>query len=116
MRTKKKMNIGIQGVILAKKKCVMFLFSTGDYATVYKGNLNDNGFVKTVAIKTMISAATSERHRFNLLSEAEILAQLHHQNILHFEGIIVQPQQTSIVTQCARYGSLDSFLRVGLCI
>lgn len=89
------------------------LFSTGDFATVYKGTLNDNGFIKTVAIKTMSKTITSQRHPRDLLCEAQILAQFHHQNILYFEGIISQPQQISIVTEFMHNGSLDCFLRVG---
>jgi serine/threonine protein kinase len=88
------------------------LFSTGVYATVFKAKLNDIGVIKTVAIKTMSTSATSERHRFNLLSEAQILAQFDHQNILRLEGILIDPQQTSIVTEYMHNGPLDSFLRV----
>lgn len=66
-----------------------------------------------VAIKTLKSGYT-EKQRRDFLSEASIMGQFDHPNIIHLEGVVTKSCPVMIITEFMENGSLDSFLRVGL--
>ncbi|NXG89077.1 EPHB5 protein, partial [Stercorarius parasiticus] len=64
----------------------------------------------TVAIKTLKSGYTDEQRR-EFLSEASIMGQFEHPNVIHLEGVVTKSRPVMIVTEFMENGSLDSFLR-----
>ncbi|XP_030041729.1 ephrin type-A receptor 8-like [Microcaecilia unicolor] len=63
-----------------------------------------------VAIKTL-KAGYTEKQRRDFLSEASIMAQFDHPNVIHLEGVVTRSRLVMIVTEYMENGSLDSFLR-----
>lgn len=64
-----------------------------------------------VAIKTLKSGYT-EKQRRDFLSEASIMGQFDHPNIIHLEGVVTKSSPVMIITEFMENGSLDTFLRV----
>ncbi|MGH0164110.1 UNVERIFIED_CONTAM: hypothetical protein FKN15_046483 [Acipenser sinensis] len=63
-----------------------------------------------VALKTLKSGYT-EKQRRDFLSEASIMAQFDHPNIIRLEGVVTRSKPVMIITEYMENGSLDSFLR-----
>ncbi|XP_052004105.1 ephrin type-A receptor 3-like isoform X3 [Xyrauchen texanus] len=63
-----------------------------------------------VAIKTL-KAGYTEKQRRDFLSEASIMGQFDHPNIIRLEGVVTRSKPVMIVTEYMENGSLDSFLR-----
>ncbi|KAL0963558.1 hypothetical protein UPYG_G00307960 [Umbra pygmaea] len=63
-----------------------------------------------VAIKTL-KAGYSDKQRRDFLSEASIMGQFDHPNIIRLEGVVTRSKPVMIVTEYMENGSLDSFLR-----
>lgn len=66
-----------------------------------------------VAIKTLKGGYTDKQRR-DFLSEASIMGQFQHPNIIHLEGIITASCPVMILTEFMENGALDSFLRVSV--
>ncbi|XP_016393837.1 ephrin type-A receptor 3-like [Sinocyclocheilus rhinocerous] len=66
-----------------------------------------------VAIKTL-KAGYTERQRRDFLSEASIMGQFDHPNIIRLEGVVTRSKPVMIVTEYMENGSLDGFLRVSV--
>ncbi|XP_027626465.1 ephrin type-A receptor 8, partial [Tupaia chinensis] len=63
-----------------------------------------------VAIKAL-KAGYTERQRRDFLSEASIMGQFDHPNIIRLEGVVTRGRLAMIVTEFMENGSLDAFLR-----
>ncbi|XP_051894995.1 ephrin type-A receptor 8 isoform X3 [Pristis pectinata] len=63
-----------------------------------------------VALKTL-KAGYTEKQRRDFLSEASIMGQFDHPNIIRLEGVVTRSKPVMIVTDYMENGSLDSFLR-----
>uniref|UniRef100_A0A8C9TA59 receptor protein-tyrosine kinase n=1 Tax=Scleropages formosus TaxID=113540 RepID=A0A8C9TA59_SCLFO len=63
-----------------------------------------------VAIKSL-KAGYSEQQRRDFLSEASIMGQFDHPNIIHLEGVVTKCKPVMIITEFMENGSLDSFLK-----
>uniref|UniRef100_A0A8C1I3M0 receptor protein-tyrosine kinase n=1 Tax=Cyprinus carpio carpio TaxID=630221 RepID=A0A8C1I3M0_CYPCA len=63
-----------------------------------------------VAIKTL-KAGYTEKQRRGFLSEASIMGQFDHPNIIRLEGVVTISKPVMIVTEYMENGSLDGFLR-----
>ena len=84
----------------------------GEFGDVCKGKLkNLNNVWTTVAIKTL-KVGSSEKNRCDFLTEASIMAQFHHENIICLEGVVTQSHPYMIITEYMENGSLDTFLRL----
>lgn len=84
----------------------------GEFGEVCSGNLRLPGKREIlVAIKTLKSGYT-EKQRRDFLSEASIMGQFDHPNIIHLEGVVTKSTPVMIITEFMENGSLDSFLRV----
>uniref|UniRef100_A0A8C7YRE7 Protein kinase domain-containing protein n=1 Tax=Oryzias sinensis TaxID=183150 RepID=A0A8C7YRE7_9TELE len=82
------------------------------FGEVCSGNLRQPGKREIlVAIKTL-KAGYTERQRRDFLSEASIMGQFDHPNIIHLEGVVTKSSPVMIITEFMENGSLDSFLRV----
>lgn len=87
-------------------------FLTGEFGEVCSGNLKLPGKREMfVAIKTLKSGYT-EKQRRDFLSEASIMGQFDHPNIIHLEGVVTKSSPVMIITEFMENGSLDTFLRV----
>lgn len=84
----------------------------GEFGDVCKGKLKSlNNNWLTVAIKTL-KCGSSEKNRCDFLTEASIMAQFHHENIICLEGVVTQTHPYMIITEFMENGSLDTFLRL----
>uniref|UniRef100_A0A3P8NT59 Ephrin type-A receptor 10 n=1 Tax=Astatotilapia calliptera TaxID=8154 RepID=A0A3P8NT59_ASTCA len=84
---------------------------TGDFGEVCRGCLKlPSKRELPVAIKTL-RAGCSDKQRRSFLSEAGILGQFDHSNIIRLEGVITTGNTMMIIVECMSNGALDSFLR-----
>ena len=65
-----------------------------------------------VAVKTLRWGVT-DREKGMFLSEAGVLGQFDHPNVLKLEGVVTRIQPERIITEFMENGPLDTFLRVG---
>ncbi|XP_066450040.1 ephrin type-B receptor 4 isoform X2 [Eleutherodactylus coqui] len=87
------------------------VIGAGEFGEVCRGRLKVPGKKENyVAIKTLKGGYT-ERQRREFLSEASIMGQFHHPNIIHLEGVITNNSPVMIITEYMENGALDSFLR-----
>lgn len=90
----------------------LFFFLIGEFGEVCSGNLKLPGKREMfVAIKTLKSGYT-EKQRRDFLSEASIMGQFDHPNVIHLEGVVTKSSPVMIITEFMENGSLDTFLRV----
>ncbi|KAJ8270430.1 hypothetical protein GJAV_G00114510 [Gymnothorax javanicus] len=86
--------------------------SCGEFGEVCRGRLKLPGRREIiVAIKTL-KAGYTERQRRDFLSEASIMGQFDHPNIIRLEGVVTKSRPVMIVTEFMENGALDSFLRL----
>ncbi|KAM4713930.1 ephrin type-B receptor 4b-like [Anableps anableps] len=84
----------------------------GEFGEVCRGRLRVPGRKENyVAIKTLKGGYTDKQRR-DFLSEASIMGQFQHPNIIHLEGVITTSCPVMILTEFMENGALDSFLRV----
>ncbi|KAA0707638.1 Ephrin type-B receptor 2 [Triplophysa tibetana] len=87
------------------------VIGAGEFGEVCSGNLKLPGKREMfVAIKTLKSGYTDKQRR-DFLSEASIMGQFDHPNIIHLEGVVTKSSPVMIITEFMENGSLDSFLR-----
>uniref|UniRef100_A0AAQ6A393 receptor protein-tyrosine kinase n=1 Tax=Amphiprion ocellaris TaxID=80972 RepID=A0AAQ6A393_AMPOC len=88
------------------------VIGAGEFGEVCRGRLKIPGKKENyVAIKTLKGGYT-EKQRRDFLSEASIMGQFQHPNIIHLEGIITASCPVMILTEFMENGALDSFLRL----
>lgn len=63
-----------------------------------------------MAIKTL-KAGYTEKQRVDFLSEASIMGQFSHHNIIRLEGVVSKYKPMMIITEYMENGALDKFLR-----
>ncbi|KAG9482651.1 hypothetical protein GDO78_011356 [Eleutherodactylus coqui] len=89
------------------------VIGAGEFGEVCSGHLKLPGKREMfVAIKTLKSGYT-EKQRRDFLSEASIMGQFDHPNVIHLEGVVTKSSPVMIITEFMENGSLDSFLRGG---
>ncbi|KAK1162412.1 ephrin type-B receptor 3-like isoform X1 [Acipenser oxyrinchus oxyrinchus] len=107
--------VKIEEVIGAVFSCVSHAAasrSAGEFGEVCRGRLKLPGRREIiVAIKTL-KVGYTERQRRDFLSEASIMGQFDHPNIIHLEGVVTKSRPVMIVTEFMENGALDSFLRL----
>ena len=88
----------------------------GEFGDVCRGRLNlpDRSNSSTadilVAIKTL-KPGSSDKARMDFLTEASIMGQFEHPNVIFLQGVVTKAQPTMIITEYMENGSLDTFLR-----
>ncbi|XP_064209006.1 ephrin type-B receptor 4a-like isoform X1 [Anguilla rostrata] len=88
------------------------VIGAGEFGEVCRGRLRVPGKKENyVAIKTLKGGYT-EKQRRDFLSEASIMGQFQHPNIIHLEGIITASCPVMILTEYMENGALDAFLRL----
>ncbi|XP_041130647.1 ephrin type-B receptor 2-like isoform X3 [Polyodon spathula] len=87
------------------------VIGAGEFGEVCSGHLKLPGKREIfAAIKTLKSGYT-EKQRRDFLSEASIMGQFDHPNVIHLEGVVTKSSPVMIITEFMENGSLDSFLR-----
>uniref|UniRef100_A0A3B3B630 receptor protein-tyrosine kinase n=1 Tax=Oryzias melastigma TaxID=30732 RepID=A0A3B3B630_ORYME len=107
-------NIAIQKFVteidpnaISKQKVI----GVGEFGEVFRGVMKTQGRGEvTVAIKTL-KPGYSEKQRQDFLSEASIMGQFSHPNIIHLEGVVTKFKHAMIVTEYMENGALDTYLK-----
>ncbi|XP_028264865.1 ephrin type-A receptor 2 isoform X2 [Parambassis ranga] len=87
------------------------VIGAGEFGEVYRGILKVPGRKEAaVAIKTLKPGYT-EKQRQDFLSEASIMGQFSHQNIIRLEGVVTKFKHAMIVTEYMENGALDRYLK-----
>uniref|UniRef100_A0A8B9LTF6 receptor protein-tyrosine kinase n=1 Tax=Astyanax mexicanus TaxID=7994 RepID=A0A8B9LTF6_ASTMX len=87
------------------------VIGAGEFGEVYRGILKAPGRKEAaVAIKTLKPGYT-EKQRQDFLSEASIMGQFSHQNIIRLEGVVTKFKHAMIITEYMENGALDKYLR-----
>ncbi|NP_001129645.1 ephrin receptor EphA2 (tyrosine kinase family)-like precursor [Xenopus laevis] len=87
------------------------VIGAGEFGEVYKGILKLPGKKEApVAVKTL-KAGYTEKQRVDFLSEASIMGQFCHHNIIRLEGVVSKNKTMMIVTEHMENGALDKFLK-----
>ncbi|KAM8927510.1 ephrin type-A receptor 2 isoform 2-T2 [Pelodytes ibericus] len=87
------------------------VIGAGEFGEVYKGILKQPGKGEMpVAIKTL-KAGYTDKQRIDFLSEASIMGQFCHHNIIRLEGVVSKYKPMMIVTEHMENGALDKFLK-----
>ncbi|XP_017482217.1 PREDICTED: ephrin type-B receptor 2-like, partial [Rhagoletis zephyria] len=83
----------------------------GEFGDVCRGKLKVPGRPEvTVAIKTL-KPTTAEKPRLDFLTEASIMGQFDHANVIYLQGVVTKTNPIMIITEYMEHGSLDAFLR-----
>ncbi|XP_053185348.1 ephrin type-A receptor 4b isoform X1 [Scomber japonicus] len=83
----------------------------GEFGEVCSGRLRVQGKREIyVAIKSL-KAGYSDKQRRDFLSEASIMGQFDHPNIIRLEGVVTRCKPVMIITEFMENGSLDTFLK-----
>lgn len=64
-----------------------------------------------VAIKTL-KPGSADKARNDFLTEASIMGQFEHPNVIFLQGVVTKSNPVMIITEYMENGSLDTFLRV----
>uniref|UniRef100_A0A8C9X0C9 receptor protein-tyrosine kinase n=1 Tax=Sander lucioperca TaxID=283035 RepID=A0A8C9X0C9_SANLU len=87
------------------------VIGAGEFGEVYRGILKVPARKEVaVAIKTLKPGYT-EKQRQDFLSEASIMGQFSHQNIIRLEGVVTKFKHAMIVTEYMENGALDRYLK-----
>ncbi|XP_056260035.1 ephrin type-A receptor 2a [Seriola aureovittata] len=107
-------NIAIQKFVkeidqsaISKQKVI----GVGEFGEVFRGVMKAPGRSEVaVAIKTL-KPGYSEKQRQDFLSEASIMGQFSHPNIIRLEGVVTKFKHAMIVTEYMENGALDTYLK-----
>ncbi|KAJ7379745.1 Ephrin type-B receptor 1 [Desmophyllum pertusum] len=86
------------------------LIGQGEFADVYKGILKTREGKQIVAVK-VLRPGSSEKNQKDFLSEASIVSQFNHPNVIRLIGVVTQSRPMMILTEYLESGSLDHFLK-----
>ncbi|XP_077054166.1 ephrin type-A receptor 2a isoform X2 [Siphateles boraxobius] len=87
------------------------VIGAGEFGEVYRGSLKVPGRCEVaVAVKTLKPGYT-EKQRQDFLSEASIMGQFSHKNIIRLEGVVTKFKDAMIITEYMENGALDQYLR-----
>ncbi|XP_046731196.1 ephrin type-A receptor 8 isoform X2 [Silurus meridionalis] len=87
------------------------IIGSGEFGEVCYGRMKLPGKRDVpVALKTL-KVGYTEKQRRDFLSEASIMAQFDHPNVIRLEGVVTRSKPVMIITEYMENGSLDSFLR-----
>ncbi|XP_015775845.1 PREDICTED: ephrin type-B receptor 1-B-like isoform X3 [Acropora digitifera] len=86
------------------------LIGQGEFADVYKGSIQTPKGNLIVAFK-VLRPGSSEKSQKDFLSEASIMGQFNHPNVIRLVGVVTQSCPMMILTEFLESGSLDHFLK-----
>ncbi|KAK7603916.1 hypothetical protein V9T40_004189 [Parthenolecanium corni] len=85
----------------------------GEFGDVCRGKLkltSDGRMDVDVAIKTLKPGST-DKARNDFLTEASIMGQFEHPNVIFLQGVVTKSNPVMIITEYMENGSLDTFVR-----
>jgi Eph receptor B1 len=83
----------------------------GEFGDVCRGRLSlPDRQDMLVAIKTL-KPGSSDKARSDFLTEASIMGQFEHPNVIFLQGVVTRANPVMIITEYMENGSLDTFLR-----
>ncbi|XP_072238096.1 ephrin type-A receptor 2a [Leuresthes tenuis] len=106
-------NIAIQKFVTEIDQCVISkqkVIGVGEFGEVFRGVMKTGKGEVAVAIKTL-KPGYSEKQRQDFLSEASIMGQFSHPNIIRLEGVVTKFKHAMIVTEYMENGALDTYLK-----
>lgn len=62
----------------------------------------------------LFQPGSSEKARVDFLTEASIMGQFEHPNVIFLQGVVTKSNPVMIITEYMENGSLDHFLRVSI--
>ncbi|XP_068700593.1 ephrin type-A receptor 5-like isoform X3 [Montipora foliosa] len=86
------------------------MIGQGEFADVYKGILQTPKGKQAMAVK-VLRPGSDEKNQKDFLSEASIMGQFNHPNVIQLTGVVTQSRPMMIVTEFLANGSLDYFLK-----
>ncbi|XP_067050046.1 ephrin type-B receptor 1-like isoform X2 [Acropora muricata] len=86
------------------------LIGQGEFADVYKGSIQTPKGKLVVAVK-VLRPGSNEKNQKDFLSEASIMGQFNHPNVIRLVGVVTQSCPMMILTEFLESGSLDHFLK-----
>ncbi len=95
----------------AKYITIEAIIGGGEFGDVCRGRLSipDRNDM-LVAIKTLKSGS-SDKAKIDFLTEASIMGQFEHPNVIFLQGVVTKANPIMIITEYMENGSLDTFLR-----
>lgn len=102
----------VDGLIYNDYVVVVVVAGGGEFGDVCRGNLKlPQRPEMLVAIKTL-KLGSSDKARVDFLTEASIMGQFEHSNVIYLQGVVTKSNPVMIITEYMENGSLDTFLRV----
>ena len=95
----------------AKYITIEAIIGGGEFGDVCRGRLSipDRNDM-LVAIKTL-KHGSSDKEKIDFLTEASIMGQFEHPNVIFLQGVVTKANPIMILTEYMENGSLDTFLR-----
>ena len=95
----------------SKFNTIEAIIGGGEFGDVCRGRLSipDRNDM-LVAIKTL-KPGSSDKARSDFLTEASIMGQFEHPNVIFLQGVVTRSNPIMIITEYMENGSLDTFLR-----
>ena len=90
---------------------LMVIWGEGSFARVYHGTWRHGNVEREVAIKELVAPGLSPTAASELVSEASIMRQLRHANVLGLFGVCAEPGHYSLVMEYMPKGSLYAVLQ-----
>ena len=91
---------------IPKKEITLhLLLGSGQFGEVWRGRWNN---ILDVAVK--ILKPGSAMHKEEFLTEAKVMKQLHHKNLVQLYALCSESEPIFIITELAEHGSLKDFL------
>ncbi|XP_041426011.1 ephrin type-B receptor 5 isoform X2 [Xenopus laevis] len=87
------------------------VIGSGDFGELCRGRLCLPGKREMVVCIRTLRTGSGEKERREFLSEASIMGQFDHPNVLHLEGAVTRSRPIMILTEHMENGALDAFLR-----
>uniref|UniRef100_A0AAY4C3M3 receptor protein-tyrosine kinase n=1 Tax=Denticeps clupeoides TaxID=299321 RepID=A0AAY4C3M3_9TELE len=94
--------------LITKQKVI----GAGEFGEVFRGVLKKTGRAGEVAVAIKsLKPGYTEKQRQDFLSEASIMGQFTHRNIIRLEGVVTKFKPAMIITEYMENGALDIYLR-----
>uniref|UniRef100_A0A8B9K143 receptor protein-tyrosine kinase n=1 Tax=Astyanax mexicanus TaxID=7994 RepID=A0A8B9K143_ASTMX len=87
------------------------VIGVGEFGEVCSGRLKFPGKREICAAIKTLKVGFTEQQKRDFLSEASVMGQFDHPNIIHLEGVVTKCKPIMIITEYMENGSLDAFLR-----
>ena len=92
---------------------IVEMLGKGSFGEVYKGLYTERrgtpGYL--VAVKAMVNAADQAANRIQLLSEASLMVQFDHENVVKLIGVVTSGDPMLIILEYCEAGALETVLR-----